>query len=283
LTGKICFIISPIGSKEDGTWTHWDKVRRHLINEVVTKKGYEPIRADDISKPGIITSQIIEYLLTSELVIADLSEKNANVFYELAIRDAARLPVILIGDKNLEIPFDVRQQRMIKYSLDPDDLEKAIEKLSKFIDSIENEPYKPDSPVTEAILRPTDKISTTTEEYLKLILDKLSNIGIEIREEKIERKPLGRQIRYTEQMPIFIISPEKGPPGTKVTISGYLGIPYAVAELIFAAPGTFRWDIKTDSSSKFLISWVIPKIKSGKYDFIVKFYDIEIISSFEII
>ncbi|GAH73684.1 unnamed protein product, partial [marine sediment metagenome] len=187
MTEKICFIISPIGSKDEGTWSRWDKVRRHLIEEVAAKKGYNVIRADDISKPGIITSQIIEHLLSSELVIADLSTKNTNVFYELAIRDAARLPVILIGDDTSEIPFDVRQQRMIKYSLDPDELDEARKKLAEYIDSVEDESHKVDSPVTDAIIKPSDEISATIEDYLKLILVKLSNIGTDVREEKIKR------------------------------------------------------------------------------------------------
>jgi len=51
------------------------------------------IRADKISEPGIITTQIIGHIVDAELVIADLTDKNPNVFYELAIRHAIRNPI----------------------------------------------------------------------------------------------------------------------------------------------------------------------------------------------
>jgi hypothetical protein len=52
--------------------------------------GYDTIRADQIAKPGIITSQVIQHLLDDPLVVADLTGWNPNVFYELAIRHAIR-------------------------------------------------------------------------------------------------------------------------------------------------------------------------------------------------
>ena len=58
-----------------------------------------------------------------ELVIADLSILNPNVFYELAIRQATNLPVLLLAHKETKIPFDVRQERVVFYSLDLDDVE----------------------------------------------------------------------------------------------------------------------------------------------------------------
>src|SRR5205085_5786008 len=64
-------------------------------------------------KPGVITRQTIEYILRSRLVVADLSFSNANVFYELALRHAARLPVVQIIQHGDPIPFDINQMRTI--------------------------------------------------------------------------------------------------------------------------------------------------------------------------
>src|SRR5918992_620737 len=77
--------------------------------------GYDPIRADKISEPGIITNQIIRRVLKSPLVIADLTESNPNVFYELAIRHMVRQPVVHIIDERHKLPFDLAGIRIIKY------------------------------------------------------------------------------------------------------------------------------------------------------------------------
>jgi hypothetical protein len=71
------------------------------------------VRADAIGQPGIITRQILEYILRSKLVIADLSFHNPNVFYELALRHMVRLPIAQIIRKADHIPFDINQMRTI--------------------------------------------------------------------------------------------------------------------------------------------------------------------------
>jgi hypothetical protein len=77
----------------------------HIIHPVAKECGYLAIRADEISEPGIITSQVIQHLLDDHLVIADLTGHNANVFYELAIRHAIRKPVLQLIQKGEQIPL----------------------------------------------------------------------------------------------------------------------------------------------------------------------------------
>ena len=124
-TRKSLFIISPIGQPSSETEIYFDKVRRHIIDPVASDKNYHTIRADEISRPGRITSQIIEHLREDDLVIADLTKRNPNVFYELAVRHAVGKPVILLGEFGDDIPFDVAAQRVIFYDLDPDHLASA--------------------------------------------------------------------------------------------------------------------------------------------------------------
>ena len=64
-----------------------------VIDEVAEKKKYEVIRSDQISEPGDITSQIIQHLFDDEIVVADLTDHNPNVFYELAVRHMLGKPV----------------------------------------------------------------------------------------------------------------------------------------------------------------------------------------------
>ena len=59
----------------------------------------------------MITTQVLEYLKKSKLAIADLSYLNPNVFYEVALRHALRLPVVQLIRKADRLPFDVNQSR----------------------------------------------------------------------------------------------------------------------------------------------------------------------------
>lgn len=106
-----------------------------------------------MASPGQITRQIIEELITSDLVIADLTDHNPNVFYELAIRHATRKPVVQITHTKDIIPFDVANQRTISYdhtSLTLSHRAKAA--LIEQIKAAERNPGDVDSPLTEAIL-----------------------------------------------------------------------------------------------------------------------------------
>src|SRR3989338_8854008 len=78
---KICFVISPIGEDDSDTRKRSDQVLKHIITGAVEQLGYEVIRADKISEPGIITHQILQHIVDAPLVIADLTERNPNVFY----------------------------------------------------------------------------------------------------------------------------------------------------------------------------------------------------------
>jgi len=166
---KTLFIISPIGPRNSDIRKHFDKVRNHIIDPVASDKGYTTLRSDNIARPGRITSQIIEHLKNDDLVVADLSRKNPNVYYELAIRHAVKKSVILIGESELDIPFDLAAQRVISYSLDPDDIINAKAQLTSQIDSVESENFIVDSPMTDTIDISSQSVSSE-EQTLKRIL-----------------------------------------------------------------------------------------------------------------
>ena len=91
---KNCFVICPIGDKNSPTRDWSDLIFECIIKPVTEKKGYKTFRASDLAEPGIITSQIVQNLIDSDLVIADLTFGNPNVFYELAIRHFTKKPCI---------------------------------------------------------------------------------------------------------------------------------------------------------------------------------------------
>lgn len=108
-----CFYISPIGNDDSEHRLHADLFLASIVEPALEEFGLKVIRADKIGKPGMITSQIVEHIVKSRLVIADLSFHNPNVFYELALRHVCRLPTVQIIRKGDKIPFDLDQFRTI--------------------------------------------------------------------------------------------------------------------------------------------------------------------------
>jgi hypothetical protein len=151
---KTCFVIAPIGGRESDVRRRSDQVFNHIIKPVTSKLGYRqpPERADKISAPGIITDQIIDHLLDDDLVVADLSGRNANVFYELAIRHALRKPVVIMISEGEDIPFDVSQSRAIQFDYrDLDSVANCKEELENQILSLEESPNSVFSPISNAV------------------------------------------------------------------------------------------------------------------------------------
>ena len=111
---KVCFYISPIGEEGSEHRQHADLFLGSIVEPTLEEFGLSVVRADKIGKPGMITAQIIEYVLKAKLVIADLSYHNPNVFYELCLRHVCRLPTVQIIRKADKIPFDLDQFRTIQ-------------------------------------------------------------------------------------------------------------------------------------------------------------------------
>lgn len=127
---KICFVVSPIGNEGTETRRHADLFLSALIEPALREFDLEVIRADKIGSAEMITSQIIEYLLRSRLVVADLSFHNPNAFYEMAIRHACKLPIVQISRKQDRLPFDVNQVRTVV--IDTTDIYTLVPKLETY-------------------------------------------------------------------------------------------------------------------------------------------------------
>ena len=131
---KICFIISPIGEVDSDIRKLSDEKYDLVYEPVLRELGYTPIRADKEITPNSISRGIVKRIIESQLVIADVSGYNSNVFYELAIRNAIKKPVIVIKEKDQKLPFDISDKRAISIDMSnnrqwvmaKDDLEKQI-------------------------------------------------------------------------------------------------------------------------------------------------------------
>jgi hypothetical protein len=68
---RVCFVVSPIGELSTPTRRRSDQVLRHIIEPVVADLGYSAVRADALTRPGIITNQVIQMVADADLVVAD--------------------------------------------------------------------------------------------------------------------------------------------------------------------------------------------------------------------
>ena len=179
---KTCFVIAPIGESGSETRKRSDIVLKYVISPAAEQCGYSALRADQISEPGLITSQVIQHIIDDPLVIADLTERNPNVFYELAIRHALRKPLVQIIKSGEQMPFDVAGTRTIP--VDHQDLESveiAKQEITKQIESLESNPKEVETPISVAVelqfLRQSDN---PEQRSLAELVSSISDIKTEI-------------------------------------------------------------------------------------------------------
>lgn len=149
---SICFIAAAIGEEESPTRTHADSVRRHIIDPVCGEVGYTTVRADDITSAGMISSEVVSQLLGADLVIADLTELNPNVFYELAVRHVTSKPFVQIAERSTVIPFDVSNVRTLLYDLtDLDSVNETKARLTALLVEFRQSDTEVSNPLTSAL------------------------------------------------------------------------------------------------------------------------------------
>lgn len=181
-SNRNCFIVTPIGGDNTETRRKADGLIDAAIIPVLEELDIECHVAHRIDQSGSITKQVIAHLVKDDLVIANLTGLNPNVMYELAVRHAARLPIVVVAEKGTNLPFDVTTERTVFYIDDMAGVETLKPILKKAIESALKD-EEPDNPIYNAITDfkmkevAYDK-STDTEKY---ILTQLENLNTQIK------------------------------------------------------------------------------------------------------
>lgn len=197
---KVCFVISPIGKEGSEVRKSADEVLEYIINPICKKYKYKVIRADKMSNSGLITKAIIEQIISADLVIADLTGNNPNVFYELAIRHSYRKPAIQIVKGELAIPFDIANMRTISYETTLSGADNAKTELDSMIQAIESGEIV-HNPVSEvsALLNISESSAAENAEILSTLLIEVQQIP-----ENLKALENNIETRFSQMLSAFI-------------------------------------------------------------------------------
>lgn len=141
------FVIMPFGEG-------FDEIFGLFIASAVSEAGYEVVRADDIRSHQNILKDVLSGLAESDLVIADLTGSNPNVYYELGLAHAFGKRVILLTQHVDELPFDLRSYRVIPYSIHFAEIAKARAQLLDIAKDALDDRIVFGSPVTDFLSAP---------------------------------------------------------------------------------------------------------------------------------
>ena len=129
--------------------TDFNDIYSGFLKVALEEAGFEVLRADDMQSQRNILQDVLDGIVNSDLVVADLTNSNPNVYYELGIAHAAKKPVILITQSIDDIPFDLRSYRLIEYDVRFSKIGEAKAKLSSYANGFLDGRIKFGSPFTD--------------------------------------------------------------------------------------------------------------------------------------
>jgi len=175
---KTCFIITPIGKPTDPIRRHIDGVVQGIKDAIGGE--FDVIVAHEMFDIGSINRQVLEQIYTSDLVIANLTNLNPNVMYELAFRHSVGKPAIVIAEAGTVLPFDVKDERAFEYVNDYMGLKELGKTLYTCVEKINFADETPRSPIHSMIQSflleqrvMSASVDGNEKEMLQIILEKI--------------------------------------------------------------------------------------------------------------
>ena len=123
-----CFVIMPLGLED------LNVVYEHYVRPVLEQEcNLVCVRGDELLGSNIVMANIKRALVEVDLVVAELTTKNPNVFYEIGVGDAHGKPMLFMCQINEEIPFDLRHRHVLRYEYTPKGCKLMEQQLKKHI------------------------------------------------------------------------------------------------------------------------------------------------------
>lgn len=108
-----CFIVMPFGDAD------LQVVYEEFVKPAIEECHLHCARGDDMFGSNAIMDDILQQIERSDIIIADLTRKNANVFYEVGIGHSLKKRVLLLAQSIDDVPFDLRHRRILLYEYTP--------------------------------------------------------------------------------------------------------------------------------------------------------------------
>jgi hypothetical protein len=126
--GDSCFVMMPFAAPHGSYY-------QTIYEPAIRKAGLKPIRADsEIFGTGKIIDQISSGIRAAKVLVAELTTRNPNVFYELGLAHGLQKPVVLVSSNENDVPFDLKHIRVIYYDVtDPFWGSKLLDKVAENI------------------------------------------------------------------------------------------------------------------------------------------------------
>lgn len=110
-----CFVIMPISDPDGYVKGHFKHVYDDIVSPACEKAGFKALRADQVKQSNLIHLDILQKLLDAPMAVCDLSSRNPNVLFELALRQAFDKPVALVQEVGTPSIFDISPFRYTEY------------------------------------------------------------------------------------------------------------------------------------------------------------------------
>ena len=172
---KEVFVIMPFSDTKSCTESQWTETFEEVFKPAFREIGYSCERAKP--ETGSLIKSIIKKLNNSFIVLADITDRNANVFYELGVRHSLSKRTIIVTRDADHIPSDLKGYWSIVYSTNPSGVKKFKDDIKELVANIEKNPLASDSPVSDFV---DNELFGTSRQTLKTTLKKLMALKTEL-------------------------------------------------------------------------------------------------------
>lgn len=193
-TNKRCFLITPIGEAGSVHRKRADWIYRH-VQSVCSELNVEADRADMMPGTPMITNRIFEAINSSELCVADFSDLNPNVLYEVGVRHSFRMPIVHLAEEGTKLPFDNAQHDTIFYDLsDVGSVDRLKERLRASLIAMLEPSYQTSNPVTIALgMIEASRSGDSKDKLIAQMAERLSSI-----EKRLEYRPYQNALAWSD-------------------------------------------------------------------------------------
>lgn len=155
---KNAFVIMPFSATATCTEAQWTDVYENVFKSALEECGYACERAQPMI--GSLTRSIVERLRFSTIVLADLTDRNPNVFYELGIRHSLSKRTIVVAQGGEHVPSDLRGYWFMEYGTRPGQVTQFKKEIRRLVTEIEKDPDRSDNPVADYLDQEQRSISS---------------------------------------------------------------------------------------------------------------------------